>query len=204
MMFGSLAGNQHSPLPPFLSAMQPGEVFPSQSQGQTFGLLGQGQPRGHSSRFTEALDITHRPASDIRAGHTGRPPSTVEPLAPMASVVELSLASTYRAVARLSDVLRDYTSDQLQDVAAYLAARPHLIELLATAPAAIRNAYGDCVLRLEILFEPEEQWSKLYLVIQTKLSPDEIIVRSDRFRDEWILPRIDRFGAEFSITEEPA
>jgi hypothetical protein len=158
--------------------------------------------RGQKSEFVQALERAHRTTVGVQA--TAMLPGIGHSLAAVAAIAALSpVYAQLIARSRVSEVLKLYVTDELAEVRSFVEARPYLIELLADAPATIRQIYGECTMKLERLVESEEGWSRLYLVIQTKLGADEIIRRSDRFRDEWILPRIEKFGPDFSVTEEP-
>lgn len=104
---------------------------------------------------------------------------------------------------RLSGLLQNYRCDDVAEAYLFLSTHPQLIPLLEEAPLAIRQAYGPCELKLDILQDTEEGWTRMFLVVKSSLDVDSLLERSAAFGEHWIMPRLAAFGLDFSITEEP-
>ena len=121
-----------------------------------------------------------------------------------ASSASAGLEGEVQNTLRLNALLQNYICHDVGEVYSYLTRHVGLFPLLEEAPVAIRRVYGPCSLKLEVLTEPEEGWSRLFLVIQSILDTERLLELSERFSQEWIAPRLATFEAEsFSVTEEP-
>lgn len=90
-------------------------------------------------------------------------------------------------------------------IAKYVAESRPLFDALMSAPEVIRNILGpEAQIALDLLRDPEEGWTRLYLVIVSSLPPEQAIEKEDVLVDTWLGPMMDRLDGRLSLTVEPA
>jgi hypothetical protein len=103
---------------------------------------------------------------------------------------------------RLRDLLRSYVVKSSAPIVRFLRSRPQLVSVLEDARSALPLYFQESMLVLDLVYDGEEDWERLYLIVKTKMDVEALLTLSDRFHNEWVIPRIDSFGGEFSVTEE--
>jgi hypothetical protein len=89
--------------------------------------------------------------------------------------------------AQISALKAFYWMSDLNELSTYLLNNLALVGVLEAAPLEIRKVFGPVVLGLELMIEPEEGWRRLYLVIRSQLSPEEIVRRETALLEGWFL-----------------
>jgi hypothetical protein len=126
--------------------------------------------------------------------HTGTP----------SDVADMDLVARLLNVAlRIRSVLRHYVVPAPSPVIEFLQSRIHLVDILDAAWRAIPMYFHKASAQLDLVRDDEEAWERLYLTIKVPLGVEDLLRQADRFHEEWVSPRIENFGCEFTITEEP-
>ena len=89
------------------------------------------------------------------------------------------------------------------EITSFLSDNDFLRNLLKEAPQHIKRIFGEVPIHLELHNDPEENWSELFIVIKTSLSPKEAIDKENRLIEEWFLGVIEETDGKLNITEEP-
>lgn len=99
---------------------------------------------------------------------------------------------------------RTYTFRDREDVAAFLAEHPSLADLLVEASSRIARLFPlPQPLALEVFHNLEEEDEGiLFVVVPTKLAPEEALRRLDRLRDEWLVDAVRRTRGRFNVNTE--
>jgi hypothetical protein len=105
---------------------------------------------------------------------------------------------------RVRDLVRSFKVTATAPIVRFLRSRRRLVLSLEEARIAVPLYFRDSQLLLDLVYDRDEDWERLYLIVKSKLSIDELLKTSEKFHDEWVIPRIDTFGGEFTITEEIA
>ena len=79
----------------------------------------------------------------------------------------------------------------------YLHQHPPVISVLLEAPKAIRDAFGDVRPWLDLVTDPDEDWSQLFIVVPTVESALQGLERLRRLDALWFRDAAHR--AEFAI-----
>lgn len=120
-----------------------------------------------------------------------------------ASSLTRPLAKELEESLRLLDLRRSFLVRSAAPIIRFLRSRPHLIVLLEQARSVAPLYFPDPLLCLDLVYDSEEDWERLYLVVKTKLNLDSLLKAADKFHEEWVGPRTDNLAGELSITEEP-
>jgi len=129
----------------------------------------------------------------------------VRPQIVSGSSVEWKTKALINTSLRATDLLRSFVIQDPAAVARFLRSRPHLLDVLGEASQAIPLYFGLATApHLELVSDDEEGWERLFLVVRVPMGLEELFGRSDVFHQHWVVPRIDKFRSEFTITEEPA
>lgn len=88
-------------------------------------------------------------------------------------------------------------------VKALLRAQPELLELLLDAQSHVSDAFeGFPRLLLEVLADPEEDMERLFLLVQTRYSPEEAMNRLDTLGAAWWLANMGRANGLLAVDVE--
>lgn len=99
---------------------------------------------------------------------------------------------------------RSYTFRDRDDVTAFLADHPSLPDLLVEASSQIARLFPlPQPLALEVFHNLEEEAEGiLFVVIPTKLAPDEALRLLTRLEDDWLVDAVRRTGGRFNVNTE--
>ncbi len=100
------------------------------------------------------------------------------------SDIEASMENDDFQFAYLSQL---YTIEEPDSVVTFIHKYPDVYEVLFKAPDHIKQIFGDVSLNLELYHDPEEDYEGLFIIINTKLSPEEALRLLDQLDDEWWL-----------------
>ena len=79
-----------------------------------------------------------------------------------------------------------------------------LYDVLINAPANIREVFGDDIrLVLELLTDPEEDWTELFIKIKTKYSGKKVVELEDKLFYKWWVTIMDEVWDKLNFTSEP-
>jgi hypothetical protein len=101
-----------------------------------------------------------------------------------------------------SALARAFQITDAEDVRAFLAAHPAVVDLLFEIRREARRYFGDTPMGLEIFRDPEWEGDEpeLFVVIQTHLGPHEALERLHQFDREWWLAQRKTSGAPVVVT----
>lgn len=100
---------------------------------------------------------------------------------------------------------RSYTFRDRDDVTAFLAEHPSLPDLLVEASSRIARLFPlPQPLALEIFrnIEEDEAEGILFVVIPTKLTPEEALRLLDRLDDDWLVDAVRQTRGRFNVNLE--
>jgi len=99
---------------------------------------------------------------------------------------------------------RSYTFRDREDVTAFLVEHPALPDLLVEASSRIARLFPlPQPLALEVFHNIEEEDEGiLFIVVPTKLVPDEALRLLDRLEDDWLIDAVRRTGGRFNVNTE--
>ena len=100
------------------------------------------------------------------------------------SDIEASMENDDFQFAYLSQL---YTIEESNSVVAYIHEHPYIYEVLFKIPDHIKQIFGDVALNLEQYHDPEEDYAGLFIIINTKLPPEESLKLLDQLDEEWWL-----------------
>jgi hypothetical protein len=101
-----------------------------------------------------------------------------------------------------SALARAFQITDADDVRAFLAAHPAVVDLLFEIREEARRYFGDAPMGLEIFRDPEWEGEdpELFVVIQTHLGPHEALERLHQFDREWWLTALKKIDAPVATT----
>jgi hypothetical protein len=90
-----------------------------------------------------------------------------------------------KIVNSIKKVHNRYVFDNERQIQSYLLKNPFLLNILDDASLHIHNIFGSVNTCLELFHDPEENWERLFIKIQSPHPTDENIKLIDRFHFEW-------------------
>ena len=80
----------------------------------------------------------------------------------------------------------------------------NLTDILIDAPSNIREVFGDDIrLVLELLTDPEEDWTELFIKIKTKYSGKKVVKLESKLFYKWWVTIMDEVWDKLNFTSEP-
>lgn len=102
----------------------------------------------------------------------------------------------------MSELRRDYQLDDEDEILTFLERHPTVAPLLLDIRSNIRRFFGEDVVRLNLSYDPEweNDQPELFVNIQTRMSPQDALMRLKAFDTEWWLKKLTEAKAPIVVS----
>jgi len=82
---------------------------------------------------------------------------------------------------------KQYAIKNIEEVNYFLFDRKHLLDILLIIPRQIQHIFGDVLLELQVVKDPEEDYEGLFIIIKSHFPPKKSLDLLERMEEEWWL-----------------